>query len=802
MSFRERVKKEILIIDGAMGTLLQQRGLPGGWCPEEWNLSHPEAIKEIHKLYLEAGADIITTNTFGAIGLKLADYNLADKVKDINHRSVTLAKEVAGQYGAMVAGSVGPLGKFLQPLGTMTFDQAYEQFYEQCVAMVEAGVDLILFETFGDIGEMRAALIAAADAGNVPVVASFTFDETGRTFTGTDPETAAVVAERLGVAAIGVNCSVGPSQLEDVVKKLTESTNLPILVSPNAGMPEIIDGNTVFRETAETMAQYAQRFVTYGASILGGCCGTTPDHIKEISRQVKHMELKTRYKKFGLRVASRVKTVTIDPQGIPVAIGERLNPTGKKALQAEIREGKTEITRRDALSQVQAGAEILDVNVGVGGVDQTSAMERALQAIQVLVEAPLCIDSTDPKVIEHALKLYHGKALINSVNGEENSIETILPLAKRYGAALIGLTLDDQGIPPTAQGRLEVARKLVERIEAVGIPRQDLMLDCLVLTVSAQPEGVPETLEAIKQVRKELGVTTSLGVSNVSFGLPNRGLINTAFFAMALNAGLDAAILNPQDQRMMETLRASAVLMGRDVRAEKYIAIEQQAANTGQVEKPRQQLATTPLEVLHQAVLSGDKDNVVSYINEALATGLSPMELLDKALVPGIEEVGRRYGAGIYFLPQLMMAGETMTKSFERLRPELAKGPSKKAGTVVLATVKGDIHDIGKNIVSVMLSNHGFEVIDLGKNVPNEEIIRVAVEQSADIIGLSALMTTTMVHMPELIKLVKEQGLNCKVMVGGAAVTEQYAQEIGADGYAVDAVEAVQVAKSLVSKLK
>ncbi|ABO50722.1 methionine synthase (B12-dependent) [Desulforamulus reducens MI-1] len=800
MSFRKRVKKEVLIIDGAMGTLLQQRGLPGGWCPEEWNLSHPEAVKEIHKLYLEAGADIITTNTFGAIQLKLADYHLGDQVKEINQAAVKLAKEVAQPYGAMVAGSVGPLGKFLQPLGTMTFEEAYQQFYEQCAAMVEAGVDLILFETFGDIGEMRAALIAAADAGDVPVVASFTFDETGRTFTGTDPETAAVVAERLGIAAIGVNCSVGPRQLEGVVRKLTESTNLPVLVSPNAGMPEIIGGKTVFRETPEIMAEYAQRFVDYGASILGGCCGTTPKHIQAIYQQVKKLKPKCRNKRFGLRVASRVKTVTIQPSGVPVAIGERLNPTGKKALQAEIREGKTEITRRDALTQVQAGAEILDVNVGVGGVDQVAAMERAVQAVQVLVEAPLCIDSTDPTVIEHALKLYHGKALINSVNGEENSIETILPLAKRYGAALIGLTLDDEGIPPTAAGRLAVARRLVERTEAMGIPRDDLMMDCLVLTVSAQPEGVPETLEAIRLVKQKLQITTSLGVSNVSFGLPNRVLINAAFFAMALNAGLDAAILNPQDQRMMETLRASAVLTGRDVRAEKYIAIEQQTHNGSKMETTGEQMkASTPLDILYQAVLSGDKDNIVSYINEALKTGLSPMELLDKALIPGIEEVGRRYGAGIYFLPQLMMAGETMTKSFERLRPELAKGPAKKAGTVVLATVKGDIHDIGKNIVSVMLANHGFEVIDLGKNVANEEILRVAAEQKANIIGLSALMTTTMVHMQEIIKLVKEQGLNCKVMVGGAAVTEHYAREIGADGYAIDAVEAVNVAKKLAS---
>ncbi|MEW6696916.1 MAG: homocysteine S-methyltransferase family protein [Bacillota bacterium] len=799
MNFRHRVNKEILVIDGAMGTLLQQRGLPAGWCPEEWNLSQPGLVKEVHTLYLEAGADIITTNTFGAIELKLADYGFGHRVREINHAAVNLAKEAARPYGGLVAGSVGPLGKFLQPLGTMTFDEAYGQFFEQCRALAEAGVDLILFETFGDIGEMRAALIAAADAGDVPVVASFTFDETGRTFTGTDPETAAVVAERLGAAAIGVNCSVGPGELVQVVQKLTQSTNLPILVSPNAGMPEMVEGRTVFRETPQMMADYAARFVEYGASILGGCCGTTPEHIKAIGQSVKGLPFRIRDKKFSLRVASRVKTVTIDPQGMPVAIGERLNPTGKKALQAEIKEGKTEITRRDALAQVEAGAAILDINVGVGGVDQVAAMERAVQAVQVLVDTPLCIDSTDPRVIEEALKLYHGKAIINSVNGEEKSLQTILPLAKRYGAALIGLTLDDEGIPPTAEERLAVARKVMERAEELGIPRQDLMIDCLVLTVSAQPEGVPETLKAIALVKKELGLTTSLGVSNVSFGLPNRGLINAAFFAMALAAGLDAAILNPQEQRMMETLLASAVLTGRDVRAAAYIAREQQGAGAPAAPKPVEQAAATPLEILYRAVLSGDKDNVLSYIEDALTQGLTPMELLDKALIPGIEEVGRRYGEGIYFLPQLMMAGETMSRSFERLSPELAKGPSKKVGTVVLATVKGDIHDIGKNIVSVMLANHGFEVIDLGKNVDNEEILQAAREHQAAIIGLSALMTTTMVHMPELINRVREQGLPCKVMVGGAAVTAQYAKEIGADGYAVDAVEAVSIAKHLVS---
>lgn len=797
MSFRERVNKEVLVVDGAMGTMLQQRGLPSGWCPEEWNVSHPEVIREVHTIYLQAGADIITTNTFGAIRTKLADYGFEDRVRDFNIAAVTQARKAAEPYGAMVAGSIGPLGKFLHPLGSLTFEEAYEQFYEQCCCLAEAGVDLILFETFGDIGEMRAALIAASDAGSVPVVASFTFDESGRTFTGTNPETAAVVAERLGVAAIGVNCSVGPRQLEGVVQELARSTTLPVLVSPNAGMPEIVDGKTVFRETPATMGDFAVKFVKYGASLLGGCCGTTPEHIAAIRRNIKEMKPISRTRPFGLRVASRVKTVTINPLGPPVAIGERLNPTGKKALQAEIKEGKTEITRRDALAQVQSGASILDVNVGVGGVDQVAAMDRAVNAVQVLVEAPLCIDSTDPEVIEHALKTYHGKAIINSVNGEEKSMAAVLPLAKRYGAALIALTLDEQGIPPTAEGRLAVARKILERTEATGIPREDLMVDCLVLTVSAQPEGVHQTLQAISMVKKELGLTTSLGVSNVSFGLPSRVLINSAFFAMALGAGLDAAILNPQEQRMMETLRASAVLTGRDVRAEEFIKQEQKVERSDIASKPDEN--ATPLEVLFNAVLSGDKDNINNYIDKAMEQGMSPLEILNKALIPGIEEVGKLYGEGKFFLPQLMMAGETMTRSFQRLKPELAKNPVKKTGTVVLATVKGDIHDIGKNIVSVMLSNHGFEVIDLGKNVDNEEIIKCARQNGAEIIGLSALMTTTMIHMPELITSVRNLGLQCKVLVGGAAVTEQYAKEIGADGYAEDAVQAVRIAKELIS---
>lgn len=797
---QERLQKEVLVVDGAMGTMLQNKKLPAGACPEEWNLTRPEVIKEIHLEYCRAGADIITTNTFGATRCKLKDYGLAGQVKEINRAGVWAAREAAVAAGgrSLVAASVGPLGKFVQPLGELSFTEVYEEYLEQCRAVTEAGADLIILETFGDLGEMRAALLAAKTAGTLPVVACFTFDETRRTFTGTDPETAAVVVEGLGASAVGVNCSVGPDKLVPVVQILARSTNLPVLVSPNAGMPQLIDGQTVFRETPAVLAEYADRFVEYGANLLGSCCGSTPAHTAAIAGAVRGRTPKLRRQSFGLRLASRVKTVTVAAQGYPVPIGERINPTGRKQLAAELRAGSTERVRREALTQTEAGAVLLDVNVGVAGIDQIATMEKVLHAVQTLVDTPLVIDSTDPAVIEKALQSYHGKALINSVNGEEASLAAILPLAKRYGAAILGLTLDEQGIPDTAAKRLAIARKIVRRAEELGIPRRDVIMDCLVLTVSAQPAGVAETLQAIKLVKAELGITTSLGVSNVSFGLPNRPVINHAFFAMALGAGLDAAIMNVLDEGMMEALRAAAVLTNRDVRAERYIDLEQ--ARTGvTVVKKAAATSRTPMEILYDAVLTGDKDNILGYLETALQAGQDGVKILNQALIPAIEEVGRRYGAGIYFLPQLMMAGETMTVAFDRLRPELAKQAQQYLGTIVMATVQGDIHDIGKNIVAVLLANHGFKVIDLGKNVPNREIIDAALREQADLIGLSALMTTTMVHMEDLIKEVKARALPFKIMVGGAAVTRQYAQEVGAHGYAEDAVAAVETAKALIA---
>ena len=800
------VQSKIVIFDGAMGTQLQERDFPTGECPEEWNLSHPDEIRAIHENYLKAGADVITTNTFGATAIRLEEYGLDDRVAEINHAAIRIAKEAVNNHGyGYVAASIGPTGKLIEPLGELPFDVAYDIYKEQVEAITDAGADLIIIETIGDINEMRAALMAAVEHSHLPVIASMSYQEDGRTFTGTDPESAAVVLERLGASIIAINCSVGPEQLEDVVKTLVRSTNLPILVQPNAGLPKLIQGKTVYEGSPEIMANYAKKFVEYGANLVGACCGSTPEYIQAISNQVKEMAPIIRTQTFGLRVASRVRTTEVNPiDGLPVIVGERINPTGRKKLSEELKQGKTEMVRREAIEQTEAGAGILDVNVGVPTIDEKTTMVNVIQSVQTLVDTPLMIDSTDPNVLDHALKLYPGKALVNSVNGEDESLDTILPLVKKYGAAIVGLTLDEKGIPKTAEERYQVAEKIIRKAESYGIPKQDVIIDCLVLTASAQPEGIAETLQAIRLVKERLQVSTILGVSNVSFGLPNRKAINPVFLSMALAAGLDAAIMNPLEEQMVTTMKIGGVLTNRDRHAEAYIEYAKEKIGTNEdriIRKDQKHKEPKDLyEALYQVVLAGDKDRVVPLLEQGLQEGKDPMELLNRGLIPGIEEVGRLFGNGTYFLPQLIQAGDTMSTSFERLRPELAKKAEEPIATIVMATVKGDIHDIGKNIVSVLLSNHRFKVIDLGKNVPNEVVIQRAIEEKADIIGLSALMTTTMTRMREIVQMIEEQNLPMRVIVGGAAVNEQYAQEIGADGYAKDAVEAVELAKSLVKQ--
>jgi len=650
-----------------------------------------------------------------------------------------------------------------------------------------------------DLGEIRAALLAAKDAGDVPVIASMTYNEDNRTLTGTDPETAAVVLESMGADAIGVNCSGGPAQLLPVVAKLCQSTNLPVLVEPNAGLPELENGRTVYRETPESMAAFAERFASLGAEMIGSCCGSTPLHTRAISQAISSRKPVQRKTYFPLRITSRFQTVKMGKDFSPVIIGERINPTGKKELAGEISRGETSLLKSEALAQVKNGADVLDINVAVPGTDEPAAMERAVTAVQNLVPVPLSLDSPNPSALEAGLKIYHGKALVNSVNGDEAVLEQVLPLVKRYGAAVVALCMDEKGIPKSVEGRMAVAEKILLRTQEYGIPRENIVVDCLTLTASTDPQAPGITLQSVEAVRKKYGVPTVLGVSNISFGLPERSNLNSAFLAAALSRGLDAAIIDPLDRRVSDAFRASAVLVGRDIGAENYIAYcaDRSEKNEGKNYREQEPVSVCSLHPLTEIIVRGGKEGIVPLLEDYLAQGFDPLELLNKYLIKGIEIVGDKYGRGEYFLPQLMLAADTMEAAFSRLKPELDKSSMEKRATVIIATVKGDIHDIGKNIVSVMLRNHGFEVVDLGKNVSNERIIEAAIKHRAEVIGLSALMTTTMPRMEEIVSIAKRDNLPVKVVVGGAAVTQRYADEIGADGYGQDAVSAVDIVKKL-----
>ncbi|NLO89495.1 MAG: dihydropteroate synthase [Clostridia bacterium] len=784
-----------------MGTELQKMGLSENEPPEIWNINKPDYVVKIHRAYFESGAKAVTTNTFGANRIKLAEYGLVNRLEDINAAGVRLAREAVGEKG-FVVGSIGPLGVFIEPLGDLSFDEAYDIFYEQARALIRAGADAIILETMSDLGEIRAALLAAKDAGDISVIASMTYAERERTLTGTDPETAAVVLESLGAHAVGVNCSGGPKELEKVVEILCRATNLPVLVEPNAGMPELINGRTMFKETPQSMANYSKKFVSLGAVMVGSCCGSTPEHTAAIAGELQGLKPNHRSRLFPLRAAGRSRTEKIGHNCFPVIIGERINPTGKKYLADEIREGKTKVIKADAISKEKAGAHLLDVNVGVPGVDEPALMKAAVQAVQSTVNAPLVLDSSNPCTLEAGLKAYHGKAVVNSVTAETESLKKILPLVKRYGAAVIGLCLDERGIPESAEERLKAAARILEYAQDLGIPSKDLIIDCLTLAVSAEPRSALVTLESIELVRKILGLPTVLGVSNISFGLPMRSVLNRAFLTAALERGLDAAIINPLDTDMLDAFYAGAMIAGRDKNAEHYVARFSQTVNEkkGESQVKDKELPSDKEPKMHplmEAVIRGDRENITSLVEKSLDEKINPMDILDKYLIPALEEVGRKYEKGEYFLPQLMLSADAMQEAFKRLKPELERVEKRYRGTVVLATVKGDIHDIGKNIVAIMLKNHGFNVVDLGKNIPNETIIEAAQREKAEVIGLSALMTTTMPRMGEIIDIIKKNNLPFKVIVGGAAVTERYAREIGADGYGKDAVAAVNIVSKL-----
>ena len=781
LELQNKLGKEFVFFDGAMGTMLQKAGLPVGGLPEEYNFLHPEIIEDIHRQYAEAGADIITTNTFGANELKLAESNYS--VEEIIHQAVALAKNKSS--GRLVALDVGPIGQLLEPIGDLSFERAYDIFKRQVLAGVSGGADLILIETLSDLHELKAAILAARENSNLPIFATMTFQDDGRSLTGTDPSTMAHVIGRLGVTALGVNCSLGPSELKPIVEAMSKATDVPIMVQPNAGLPKFHKGVTSFDISAEEMASLAAA----GASVLGGCCGSTPEFIIKMKKKVASLGPVSIKSEKTTVVCSSSKTVHIG--GDPILIGERINPTGKKLFKEALKRGDFDYVVSEAILQKEAGASILDVNVGIREIDEREAMVKAIKEIQDVLDTPLQIDSTKADVIEAALRICNGKPIINSVNGEEKSLSAILPLAKKYGACILGLTLDENGIPRTADERIKVADKIINRAIKEGIPREDILIDCLVLTASAQQKEVVETIKAVTEIKRLFGVKTVLGISNVSFGLPGRDLLNSTFLAMALSAGLDAPIVDPLSKDIQNTLKTYRVLAGKDEDASDYL-------NSFTNEPSREpSSAYISQKTLKQIILDGHKSAIKEKTLEMLQT-VDAMDIVNFHLIPALDYVGEQYEKRILFLPQLIRSAETVKSSFEILQEHISTNgkPRLNKGNIILATVKGDVHDIGKNIVKTLLQNYGFEILDLGKNVSPEKIVEEAIKKDIKLLGLSALMTTTVDTMAETIALLHEKHPSCHTFVGGAVLSPELSRQISADYYGKDARAAVSIAQN------
>ena len=795
------LNKRQLVFDGATGTMLQRLGLKPGGCPDELCLKDPELVKKVHRAYVEAGSDIVTTNTFGANRAKLEEYSLEGALRDINVAAARCAREAVGDR-RFVAGGIGPTGRFVEPVGDMPFEDALAIFSEQARALKEGGADLIIIETMMDIKEMKAAIMGAKSTG-LPVVATMTFDETMRTVLGTPPESFAIMAAALGADCIGANCSLGIEGIHKAVLAMSRVVSIPLIAQPNAGLPMLKGTETVFPASPEEMAAFVPRLVEAGVRVLGGCCGTTPEHIKMMGDAFRGIQPAGKRPAGFTALASRT-SFTLFGAALPaIVIGERINPTGRKAFAAEIKEGKTTGIRNEARGQEAAGAHALDVNVGVPGIDEVASMRRAVFAVNENSVLPAVIDSSNPEAVLAGLRAVDGRPLVNSISGEEKKLETILPIAREYGAAVLGLALDDDGIPDTAEGRVRVVEKMLERVLKAGMRREDLVLDCLAMTVSAAPLSAMETLKAIRMVKEKLGLSTVLGVSNISFGLPAREIINSNFLTMAIEAGLDAAIINPNNKAMMDAYHASLVLLNRDLRAERYIKRHQALTESAPAAPKEAAAACAPAgigEKLKQAIIQGDEENIVSLVEEALKQGWEPLKISNEALVPGLEEVGRLFASNRYYLPQVMLSADTMKKAFARLKVEMKGKRGPALGKVLLATVEGDIHDIGKNIVATLLENHGFEVIDLGKNVPADRIVEEAEKNKVDIVGLSALMTTTVLEMDTVIKRLRDKGIKALTIVGGAVVTQEFSDKIGADQYGGDALSAIEKMKRMVKE--
>ena len=811
------LKKRILVMDGAMGTQLMDQGVWPEDCFDAQNITNPERVKNVHQAYIDAGADIIETNTFGANCIKLVDYKLDNKVAEINIAAARIARKVAGDK-KFVFGSMGPLGKLIDPLGEVTFDQAYEAFAEQAKALEEGGVDALIIETISDLQEMRAGLIAAKTVTKLPVICSLTYDDGEKTIYGTPPEVVAVVLESLGADILSANCSTGPEGMLKVAAKLLTSTTLPIMVMPNAGMPELVGDKAIYKMTPKTFAGFAKKFAKLGVRIIGGCCGTTPAHIAEVKKclgEIVSISPKPQDETScgtRCRFASRSRVVEVE-EGKTLLVGERINPTGRKVFGDEISVGSTKIIRAEAVAQTRGKADLLDVNISTRDISESEVMHRAVKIVQSSSDLPFSIDSPSVPALEAGLKAFCGRALLNSVNGKNESLTRILPLAKKYGAALIALTLDDSGMPTTAEQRFKIAEKIVRFATQAGIPREAIFIDNLVMTAGVGIKDCLEAVKAIPLVKQRLGVKTILGISNVSHGLPNRAKINAKYFQLAVAYGLDAGIVDVTDPEMKKvpmpqrSCGSGSRLLPKAERRDKERLLEafkaevKKAVKSGKpAEKKREaklsEIKFADLKQIKAAVIDGDSQLVAELVRQALEKKLNPQKVINEGLVAGMEVVGKKFSKKEYFLPQVIESAESMSKGFVLCKAKIGKGKTKAAGKVILATVKGDIHDIGKNIVKMLLENHGFIVIDLGKDVEAAEIIKVAKKEKPNAIALSALLTTTMVEMGVVKDELKKSGLNIPLLVGGAVVTQGYADRIGAV-YSMDAVGAVNLTKKI-----
>lgn len=797
-------KDAILFLDGGMGTQLQGKGLQPGEMPEGWNVSRPKDILAVHEEYFKAGADIAYANTFGA---NPAKYHGSAPLEDVIAAGVSIAREAATTVGGKrgVALDIGPTGRLLKPFGDFEFDAAYDAFAEQVRIGEKAGADLAVIETMGDTYELKAAVLAARENSSIPIFATVALGEDGKLLTGADVECVAAILEGLRVDAIGLNCGFGPDRMLPFVKRLAACTSIPLIVKPNAGLPQVVDGRTVFTVGPEEFAKDIRALAEAGASIVGGCCGTTPAHIAAVREALSEFRRPCRtgcLPKTMVASGSRAVEIPFDDS---IVIGERINPTGKKKLKAALTEGDVAYVLREAVSQSDAGAHVLDVNVGVPGIDEAAALDSTIQAVQGVTDIPLQIDTSDANALERALRHYNGKALVNSVNGKKESMDAVLPLIAKYGGAVVALTLDENGIPPTAEGRLAIARRILERGAEYGLKPSDFIIDVLCLAISADAGSANTILRALRMVREELGCRTCLGVSNISFGLPARPLLNASFYTMALANGLSAGIINPLATDMMTAYRAYRALAGKDrsccawIEAYKDFTPASAAAPNHAKGGASAPAAQSPDDSgLTEAIRHGLKSDAASLAASALKDGKAPLDVIGSGIVPALEAVGKGFESGSVFLPQLLMAAEAAGAAFDVVRAAMPSRDGESVrGPIIVATVKGDIHDIGKNICRALLENYGFKVIDLGRDVPPEKVVDAARRENARLVGLSALMTTTVGFMEQTVKLVHEELPGCKVTVGGAVLTDEYARKIGADFYSKDAMELVRLAESL-----